>query len=88
MRRLLKFAGLCVGAVLVAIFSAYAQKQMAQSPKITSAKTVYFEDRTVGDRVGEAALLELKKWGRFQVLSDQKKAHLIFLLSADPRARL
>jgi hypothetical protein len=87
-KRFAKFAGFCVAAVLVAMFSAYSQKQATQSPKqsrqIMSAKTAYFEDRTGVDKVGEAALIELKKWGRFQVVTDKKKADLIFLLSADP----
>jgi hypothetical protein len=57
---------------------------MAQSPKIMNAKTVYFEDGTGVDKVGEAALVELKKWGRFQTVADKKNADLIFIFSADP----
>jgi len=34
--------------------------------------------------VGGAALDELKKWGRFQIVADQSHADLILLLSADP----
>jgi len=61
-----------------------AQKQLAKSPKILSAKTVYFDNRTGADAVGAAAVTELKKWGRFQVVYNKPKADLILLLSADP----
>jgi hypothetical protein len=61
--------------------SPQAQKQFAQSPKIQSAKTVYFDDRTGADAVGNAALAQLKKWGRFQIVEDRHQADLIFLLS-------
>jgi len=71
-------------ACLVAPLSAHGQKQLAKSPKILSSKTVYFEDRTGVDAVGAAALAQLKKWGRFQIVRDKKLADLIFLLSADP----
>ncbi len=62
----------------------HAQKQLARSPQIQSAKTVYFDNRTGSDAVGAATLAQLKKWGRFQIVSDKKLADLVFLLSADP----
>jgi len=65
-------------------FSLAAQKQLAKSPEILSAKTVYFDNRTGADAVGAAAVAQLKKWGRFQVVPDKKSADLILLLSADP----
>jgi hypothetical protein len=71
-------------ACLVAPFSSHGQKQISKSPKILSAKTVYFEDQTGVDAVGAAALAQLKKWGRFQIVQDKKLADLVFLLSADP----
>jgi len=61
-----------------------AQKQLAKSPTILSAKTVYFDNRTGDDAVGTAAITQLKKWGRFQVVRDKQPADLILLLSADP----
>jgi hypothetical protein len=61
-----------------------AQKQLAQSPGILSAKSVYFDDRTSLDTVGGKAVGQLKKWGRFQIVQDRKQADLVFLLSADP----
>ena len=69
---------------LILPISLDAQKQLAKSPKILSAKTVYFDNRTGADAVGAAAVAQLKKWGRFQVVPDKKSADLILLLSADP----
>src|SRR6516225_7292098 len=60
------------------------QKQLAQSPRILSAKTVYFDNETGSDAVGKNALAQLKKWGKFQIVIERKQADLIFLLSADP----
>ncbi len=63
---------------------AVAQKQLAQSPRILSAKSVYFNNQTGSDAVGKNAPAQLKKWGKFQLIADPKLADLIFLLSADP----
>lgn len=60
---------------------AQTQQQPAQSPRILSAKTVYFDDRTGADAAANAALAQLKKWGRFQLVQDRQQAELIFLLS-------
>jgi len=62
----------------------YAQKQMAHSPSIFTAKTVYFENQTGSDSVGKSAVDELRKWGKYKLVGDRKDADLIFLLSADP----
>ena len=69
---------------LLSTSPAIAQKQLAQSPRILSAKSVYFNNRTGSDAVGKNALEQLKKWGKFQLLADPKQADLIILLSADP----
>jgi hypothetical protein len=61
--------------------SASAQNQPVQSPKIQSAKTIYFDDRTGADAAANAALAQLKKWGHFQIVQDRQQAELIFLLS-------
>ena len=63
---------------------AQAQKQLTSSSRILSAKSVYFDNRTGVNAVGDKAVIELKKWGRFQIVQDRKQADLIFLLSADP----
>ena len=64
--------------------SSHAQKQLASSAKILSAKTIYFDNQTGVDTVGTAAAVQLRKWGRFQVVRDKQTADLILLLSADP----
>jgi hypothetical protein len=71
-------------AGLISTPSSAAQKQLARSPRIMSAKTVYFDNQTGSDRVGSSALAQLKKWGKFQIVPDRKQADLIFFLSADP----
>jgi hypothetical protein len=69
---------------LLAPIPAQPQKGLARLPRIQSAKSIYFEDKTGADAVGSKALAELRKWGRFQIAQDPKHADLIFLLSADP----
>jgi hypothetical protein len=69
---------------LVASNPTCAQEEQAKSAKILSAKTVFWDDQTGDAAVGGAALAELKKWGRFQIVDDQSHADLILLLSADP----
>ena len=64
--------------------SSAAQKHLARSPRIMSAKTVYFDNQTGSDPVGSSALAQLKKWGKFRIVPDRKQADLIFFLSADP----
>jgi hypothetical protein len=59
------------------------QKQLAKSPEILSAKTVFFDNQTGVEAVGTAAVAQLRKWGRFQMVHDKQRADLILLLSAD-----
>jgi hypothetical protein len=58
-----------------------AQKQPVDASKMYAAKTIYFDDRTNADAAANQALAQLKKWGRFQIVSDRQQADLIFLLS-------
>jgi len=69
---------------LICTSSLAAQKELARSPRILSAKTVYFDNQTGSDAVGNSALAQLKKWGKFQIVPDRRQADLIFFLSADP----
>jgi hypothetical protein len=64
--------------------NALAQKQV-QSPRILSAKTVYFDNETGSDAVGKNALAQLRKWGKFVVVPDLKSADLILLHSYFPQ---
>jgi hypothetical protein len=59
-----------------------AQKKADPTTRILAARFVCFEDRTGADAVGRNALAELKKWRQLEVVSDKKKADLIFVLSA------
>lgn len=61
-----------------------AQKEVAKSPQILFAKSVYFKSTTGSDKVGARALAALKKWGKYQVVANPAQADLIFLLSSDP----
>jgi hypothetical protein len=61
-----------------------AQKQLAQSPRIQAAKYAFFKNQTGSDEVGKNAVWALKKWGKFQLVDDPKRADVILLLSADP----
>jgi hypothetical protein len=69
---------------LIPSHSLATQKKLAMSPRVLSAKTVYFDNQTKSDAVGNGALLQLKKWGKFQITPDRQLADLIILLSADP----
>lgn len=70
-------------SMFLAPVTALAQRP-AQSPRILSARTVYFENKTGSAAVGKNALAQLRKWGKFVVVPNAKSADLIFLLSADP----
>jgi hypothetical protein len=72
-------------AILITTFSAVslpAQKRL--SPRILTAKSAYFDDQLGVAVVGDKAVAQLKKWGRFQIVQDRKQADLILVLSADP----
>jgi hypothetical protein len=71
-------------STLIRPFSLVAQKGLARSPRILSAKAAYLNNQAGSDAVGDSALAELKKCGKFQVIPDRKRANLVFLLSADP----
>jgi len=71
-------------ASTIAPSAAQPQKKLARSPRIQSAKPVYFENKTGVDAVGNKALAQPKRWGRFQIVKERKQADLIFILSADP----
>jgi hypothetical protein len=84
MRFRVHFGLVFVVSSFVAVITLAAQRQLAQSPRILSAKTVYFDNHSGSDKVGKNALAQLRKWGKFTVVPNQKQADLIFLLSADP----
>jgi hypothetical protein len=84
MRILLRLLVVFALSTLIRPSSIAAQKELARSPRILSAKTAYFDNRTGSDAVGNSALAQLKKWGRFQIVVNRKNADLIIVLSANP----
>lgn len=76
----------CFFVGVLAANTASAQKKISDPKAIVSAKTVYFEDKSGVDAVGIKALTELSRWGKYRIVTDQKKADLIVVLSTDPHA--
>jgi hypothetical protein len=71
----------CVAGASAVSVPSQAQKQPVDASKMYGAKTIYFDDRTNADAAANQALAQLKKWGRFQIVSDRQQADVIFLLS-------
>ena len=70
------------------ILQAYAvagqvrQDKYAPLPeKVVNAKTVFYINDTTSSRFGDDLYQELRKWNRWQVVKDKKKADLILVLS-------
>jgi hypothetical protein len=84
MRSSTAFLTVAALSTLLFLSPTLAQKQLAQSSQILASKTVYFENKTGSDVVGKKAIAQLKKWGKFQIVTDRKQADLVLLLSADP----
>jgi TonB family protein len=85
MRSSAHLLAICSVLILVAANPTQAQKEIANPQAITSARTIYFDDHSGTDAVGKKALAELHKWGKFEIVSDRKKADLILVLSTDPK---
>ena len=82
-RPTLLILALFVALATIAIPASAQNKKLPQiSPKILSAKTAYFENQTGNSAVGNKALSELQKWGRFKLTIDPKSADVVILLSA------
>ena len=84
MRTFLRLLVVLTLSSLIHSSSSAGQKDLARSQRILSAKTVYLDNQTGSVAIGGNALARLKKWGKFQIVSDRKHADLVFLLSADP----
>jgi TonB family protein len=84
-RPLAHLLAICFVLFLLTASPAQAQKEIANPQAIASAKTIYFEDQSGVEAVGKKARAELSKWGRFQIVSDRKRADLILVLSTDPK---
>ncbi len=71
-------------AFLMMCSPALAQKERARSPRILNAKTVYFFNRSGSLEVGTEALIALKKWNKYEIVTDRNQADLILLFDCDP----
>jgi hypothetical protein len=70
--------------VLVSGFIAGAKGQKRPlPPRLLSARSVYFDNQTGYAAVGDDALRELQRWGRFQVVRRRDDAELLFVLSSE-----
>jgi hypothetical protein len=49
--------------------------------KVVNAKTVFYINDTTSSRFGDDLYQELRKWNRWQVVTDRKRADLILVLS-------
>jgi hypothetical protein len=57
------------------------------APQLLEAKSVYFDNQTGFAAVGDDAVRELEKWGRFQVVHSRDQAELLFVLSSEDDSR-
>ena len=80
-----KVQAISLGAVLLTLSTASLlgkEKNHAPLPaQVITAKTVYIDNQSEETDVGEKARDELRKWGRFQLVSNRAEADLIFVFS-------
>ena len=60
-----------------------AQKHANSPMRLLTAKSICFENQTGFPAVGDDALRELEKWGRFRVVRSRDQAQLVFVLSSE-----
>jgi hypothetical protein len=82
MRRRATF--LAITFVLFAGFLTAAKAQnRALATRLFTAKSVYFDNQTGFTAVGDDAVRELQKWGRFQMVKRRDDADLVFVLTSE-----
>lgn len=62
--------------------SAKEKDHLPLPPQVIAAKSVYIDNQSGEAKIGDRAYEEIKKWGRFQVVTDRKEADLILLFTA------
>lgn len=82
MRRRATFLAAILVLVLGFLPGVKAQKR-ALATKLFTAKSIYFDNETGFTAVGDDAVRELQKWGRFQVVRRRDDAELVFILSSE-----
>lgn len=65
------------------MLSAAAAQRRALATRLFTAKSVYFDNQTGFTAVGDDALRELQKWGRFELVRRRDDADLVFVLSSE-----
>jgi len=66
-----------------AVFASAAPQHMPLPPELLQAKLIYIDNQTPDcPECSDQAYNELKKWGRFQIVSDPKSADLLFILKS------
>jgi hypothetical protein len=60
---------------------------VALPPTVLSAHTVFIENETGFAELQYAAVLEINKWGQFELAESREKADLVLLLSSGTRVR-
>ena len=64
------------------VIGAEAQKR-ALATRLFTAKSVYFDNQTGFTAVGDDAVREMQKWGRFQMVKRRDDADLVFILTSE-----
>jgi hypothetical protein len=65
-----------------AAYSGEKDKKNTSLPeRLLTAKTVYIDNQSDETDINDKAYDEVKKWGRFQLVSDKSQADLIFLFT-------
>jgi len=68
--------------VILQAHAAVGQDKYAPLPeKVVNAKTVFYINDTTSSRFGDDLYQELRKWNRWQVVTDKNRADLILVLS-------
>jgi hypothetical protein len=69
--------------MFLSLLSAHAQssKYAPLPDRVASAKTIFYVNDTGSTRFGDDMYQEIRKWNRWQVVTDRSKADLIFVLS-------
>jgi len=82
MRRRATFLAATLVVVSGFLTTAAAQKR-ALATQLFTSKSVYFDNQTGFTAVGDDAVRELQKWGRFQVVRRRRDADLILVLTSE-----
>ena len=82
MRRRATFLAATLVVVSGFLTTAAAQKR-ALATQLFTSKSVYFDNQTGFTAVGDDAVRELQKWGRFQVVRRRDDADLILVLTSE-----